>query len=56
MRRRQAQRKEENMTQSRVAKWDVFEASFEGQPEGNPYLDVTFEATFSFGSREVKVP
>jgi hypothetical protein len=44
------------MARSRVAKWDVFEASFEGPSAGNPYLDVTFEATFSFGSRQVKVP
>jgi hypothetical protein len=44
------------MTQSRVAKWDVFEASFDGPSEGDPYLDIAFETTFSFGSRAVRVP
>ena len=41
------------MTLPQVAKWDIFEASFEGPAEGNPYVDVTLEATFSSGSRHV---
>lgn len=35
--------------------YDLFEAAFAGPSEGNPYLDVTFAATFSQGSREVRV-
>jgi hypothetical protein len=44
------------MTQQRVAKWDVFEASFDGPSGGAPYLEVALEATFSFGARQLKVP
>src|SRR6185437_15270670 len=43
------------MTQPQVAKWDFFEASFEGPSAGNPYLEVTFEATCCFGARRVTV-
>uniref|UniRef100_UPI001A9E70BA DUF5060 domain-containing protein n=1 Tax=Pseudomonas sp. 100_A TaxID=2813571 RepID=UPI001A9E70BA len=35
--------------------YDVFEAAFPGPSEGNPYLDVTLTATFSQGSREIRV-
>jgi Domain of unknown function (DUF5060)/Protein of unknown function (DUF4038)/Domain of unknown function (DUF5605) len=41
---------------STVPQWDIFEASFTGPATGNPYLDVTFEATFSFANRQVRVP
>jgi len=41
---------------STIAQWDIFEASFLGPATGNPYLDVAFEATFSFANREVRVP
>jgi hypothetical protein len=44
------------MTQSNVAKWDIFEASLQGPSSGNPYLEVTLDAIFSFGSRQIKVP
>jgi hypothetical protein len=37
-------------------KWDVFELALEGPSEGNPYLDVTFGATFAFGNRRITVP
>jgi hypothetical protein len=39
-----------------IEKWDLFEASFEGPGTGNPFLEVSFEAVFSQGSREVRVP
>lgn len=39
-----------------VEKWDFFEASFEGPKTGNPFLDVSFAAEFSQGSRKVRVP
>lgn len=39
-----------------VAKWDVFEASFEGPADGNPYLDVAFGAVFRLANRTVEVP
>ena len=37
-------------------RWDVYEVSAEGPSGGNPYLDVSFGATFSLGNREIKVP
>lgn len=39
-----------------VEKWDIFETSFEGPAEGNPYLEVSFDAIFSLKGREVRVP
>ncbi|WP_158817587.1 DUF5060 domain-containing protein [Methylocapsa sp. S129] len=42
--------------QSPIAQWDIFEAAFQGPAAGNPYLDVTIEAVFSFGNRDVRVP
>lgn len=39
-----------------VAKWDIFELELSGPSEGNPYLDVTLEATFSQAGRSVRVP
>lgn len=39
-----------------IAKWDVFEATLSGPGDGNPYLEVSFEATFSLGNRTVTVP
>lgn len=44
------------MTNQSVAKWDVYEASFNGPSEGNPFIDVAFEAYFSQNSRKVRVP
>lgn len=38
-----------------VAVWDVFEVSASGPAAGNPYLDVTVEATFSLNNRLVRV-
>jgi len=44
------------MPSSTVAKWDFFEASFEGPKDGNPFIDVELEAIFTQKSREVRVP
>lgn len=37
-------------------KWDIFEAVFEGPSEGNPYLEIAFDAVFSHKGREIRVP
>jgi hypothetical protein len=39
-----------------IAKWDFFELALPGPADGNPYLDVAFEATFTQGARAVRVP
>ncbi len=39
-----------------VAKWDIFELELSGPSDGNPYLDVTLEASFTRGGRAVRVP
>ena len=44
------------MTGSTVAKWDFFEAAFDGPSEGNPFLEIAFDVIFSQNSREVRVP
>jgi hypothetical protein len=44
------------MNQAAVAKWDIFEATFDGPSGGNPYLDVTLDAIFALGAREIAVP
>ncbi|OBZ95719.1 hypothetical protein ADU59_10160 [Pararhizobium polonicum] len=44
------------MTKTTIAKWDVFEAAFNGPSSGNPFIDVDFEAVFSQKSRTVRVP
>lgn len=44
------------MSNATVEKWGVFEASFDGPSDGNPYLDVAFDAVFTHKSREVRVP
>lgn len=44
------------MSNATVEKWGVFEASFQGPSDGNPYLDVAFDAIFTYKSREVRVP
>jgi hypothetical protein len=38
-----------------TAKWDVFEAAFDGPSEGNPFVEVSLNATFSLGHRQVTV-
>lgn len=38
-----------------VERWGIFEASLGGPDEGNPFLDVTFGATFRFKHREIDV-
>ena len=37
------------MTTPTVALWDIFELDLTGPSSGNPYLDVTLEATFTPG-------
>ena len=44
------------MTDQSVAKWDAFEASFSGPADGNPFVDVAFDALFAHKSRTVRVP
>jgi hypothetical protein len=44
------------MTSPAIEKWGLFEAGFEGPSDGNPYLDVSFDAIFSYKAREVRVP
>jgi Domain of unknown function (DUF5060) len=44
------------MTDSAIAKWDFFEVAFEGPSDGNPFLEIAFDAVFSQHSREVRVP
>ncbi|MEZ2132030.1 MULTISPECIES: DUF5060 domain-containing protein [unclassified Sinorhizobium] len=44
------------MSKATVEKWGVFEAAFNGPSDGNPYLDVAFDAIFMQNSREVRVP
>lgn len=39
-----------------VAVWDIFELQLAGPSEGNPYLDVDLEATFTSGNRRVRAP
>ena len=39
-----------------VAKWDIFDLALTGPSEGNPYLDVALEATFSQGGTTLRVP
>ena len=40
----------------KINKYEVFEANFKGPQSGNPYLDVSFSATFIHGNRTVRVP
>jgi hypothetical protein len=44
------------MTEQAVETWDRFEATFIGTSEGNPYLDVSFEAIFQLKGRTIRVP
>lgn len=38
-----------------IEKWDIFELTLKGQEIGNPFLDVTLEADFAQGGRQVHV-
>jgi len=38
-----------------IEKWDFFELPLSYQCTGNPFLDVTLEASFSHGDRAVQV-
>ena len=44
------------MTTPSIEKWGIFEASFNGPADGNPYLDVAFDAIFKHKAREIRVP
>jgi hypothetical protein len=39
-----------------IAKWDFFELELRGPAEGNPYVEVFLEATFTQAGRSVRVP
>ena len=39
-----------------VEQWGVFETQVTGPADGNPFVDVTFGAKFTFGARTVDVP
>jgi hypothetical protein len=41
---------------STIAQWDVFEVAFEEPSAGNPYLEATLDAIFTFSNRTIKVP
>jgi hypothetical protein len=36
-----------------VERWDVFELMLDGPASGNPFVDITFAATFSKGNRKI---
>jgi len=39
-----------------IEQWGIYELELEGSSTGNPYMDVTFNATFSQGEYSVAVP
>jgi hypothetical protein len=39
-----------------VEQWGVFELSLEGKKEGNPYMDISLDATFSKDGDQILVP
>ena len=39
-----------------VSQWDFFQLNLTGPSTGNPYLEVTLEATFVQGDRRIRVP
>jgi len=41
---------------SNVARWDIFELALAGPSEGNPYLGIVLDATFSQGGTTLRVP
>ena len=41
---------------SNVARWDIFELALAGPSEGNPYLEIALDATFSQGGTTLRVP
>lgn len=43
------------MTQTQIERWEIYELAVEGPAEGNPFLDVTFGATFTHRHRAVTV-
>jgi hypothetical protein len=43
------------MTQTTTERWGIFELALDGPAEGNPFLDVTFGATFTYKHRTVTV-
>lgn len=36
-----------------VERWNIFELALDGPTAGNPFIDVTFEATFELGNRRI---
>jgi hypothetical protein len=41
-------------TPASVEQWDIFELSLTGPADGNPFVDVTLSAAFSFGDRTIE--
>ena len=39
-----------------TAVYEIFELTLSGPATGNPYLEVSFDAVFSQGARQVRVP
>ncbi|GLQ54309.1 DUF5060 domain-containing protein [Devosia nitrariae] len=44
------------MMNATIARWDMFELELEGPTDGNPYLEVSLEATITQGDRSIRVP
>lgn len=44
------------MADNRTSKWDIFEVRLEGPSNGNPYLEVSLQASFEQDNRTVRVP
>nr|WP_321455790.1 DUF5060 domain-containing protein [uncultured Cohaesibacter sp.] len=44
------------MSFDKIEKWDIFEVALQGPREGNPYLDINFDALFKFRERVIRVP
>jgi hypothetical protein len=45
--------KEKNGSNESIRQWEIFELSLKGPETGNPFLDVTLEATFSLGAKTI---
>ncbi|MEP3046163.1 MAG: DUF5060 domain-containing protein [Roseibium sp.] len=44
------------MSDSTIARWDIFEHDIKADVSGNPYLDTEFWGVFSQNNREIRVP
>jgi hypothetical protein len=46
----------EKKEKENIQQWNVYEISFSGPSEGNPYMDITLEAVFKTENKTVSVP